>query len=343
MSPGVITQEFVYEEAPFPSCHAATIVETKSGMLVAFFGGTKERHPDVCIWTSRKAAGKWSPPVAVADGVQEDGSREPTWNPVLFQPKDGPVMLFYKVGPSPSKWWGMVKTSHDDGRTWSPAKRLAPGILGPIKNKPVQLPNGDIVAPTSVESPQVGWRICFERSVDGGRTWMSSMFVEQDSVVKSIQPSVLIHSPTKLQAIGRTKNGRLFETWSSDAGQTWSQVALTELPNPNSGTDAVTLKDGRHVLAYNHSAVEKVRVPLNVAISTDGKRWQHAAVLEDEPPGQYSYPSIIQSADGRIHVVYTWKRLRIKHAVIDPAGLRPGPMPAIPAATQYVPSDTPDE
>jgi hypothetical protein len=89
MSPGVITQEFVYEEAPFPSCHAATIVETKAGMLVAFFGGTRERHPDVCIYTSRKTSGKWSPPVAVADGLQSDGSREPTWNPVLFQPKDG--------------------------------------------------------------------------------------------------------------------------------------------------------------------------------------------------------------------------------------------------------------
>jgi predicted neuraminidase len=265
--------------------------------------------------------------------VQDDGTRHPTWNPVLFQPRGGPLMLFYKVGPSPSKWWGMVKTSEDDGRTWGDAARLPAGILGPIKNKPVQLANGgdgggDVIAPTSIESPQFGWRVCFERSSDGGRTWMAGMFVEQADDVKAIQPSILVHTSTRLQAIGRTKSGRLFETWSNDAGQTWTRLALTTLPNCNSGTDAVTLRDGRHVLAYNHSAVEKVRVPLNLAISQDGKTWKAAAVLEDEPPGQYSYPAIIQTADGLVHVAYTWKRLRMKHVVIDPQKLEIRPIPA---------------
>ena len=331
MSPGVIEQQFLYDEAPFPSCHAATIVQPRNRTLVAaFFGGTKEGHPDVCIYLCRLAAGTWSKPVAVADGVQDDGTRHPTWNPVLFQPRGGPLMLFYKVGPSPSKWWGMVKTSNDDGRTWSRAAPLPPGILGPIKNKPVQLAGegdrgGDIISPTSVESPQLGWRICFERSSDGGRSWSSSMFVEQGEL-KAIQPSVLIHSQTKLQAMGRTKSGRMFETWSNDAGQTWTPAALTQLPNCNSGTDAVTLADGRHVLAYNHSNVEKIRTPLNLALSTDGREWQAAAVLEDEPTGQYSYPAVIQSADGLIHVVYTWKRLKIRHAVVDPNRLALGPL-----------------
>ena len=330
MSPGVISSRFVYDDAPFPSCHASTVEQARNGSIVcAFFGGTKERHPDVCIYVCRLVAGTWTPPVAVADGVQPDGTRQPTWNPVLFQPRgqNAPMMLFYKVGPSPSKWWGMMKTSEDDGRTWGDARPLPPGILGPIKNKPVQLDGGDILAPTSVESPQVGWRVCFERSTDGGRTWTSSLFVEQDADVKAIQPSILVHAPTRLQAIGRTKSGRLFETWSADAGHTWSKVALTDLPNCNSGTDAVTLRDGRHVLAYNHSNVEKVRVPLNLAISSDGKAWKSAAVLEDQPPGQYSYPAVIQSSDGMVHVTYTWKRLRIKHVVVDPARVEPGPLP----------------
>jgi predicted neuraminidase len=327
MSPGVISSRFIYEEAPFPSCHASTVVQARNGSLVvAFFGGTKERHPDVCIWICRLVSGTWTAPVSVADGVQPDGSRQPTWNPVLFQPRGGPLMLFYKVGPSPSTWWGMVKTSDDDGRTWSHARRLPDGILGPIKNKPVQLSNGDILSPTSIESPQFGWRVCFERSADGGRTWTTSMFIEQATDVKAIQPSILIHSPTRLQAIGRTKSGRLFETWSADAGQTWSEIELTELPNCNSGTDAVTLHDGRHLLAYNHSKVEKVRVPLNLAVSRDGKAWEAAAVLEDEPPGQYSYPAMIQSSDGLVHVTYTWKRLRIKHVVVDPSRLQPQPL-----------------
>jgi alpha-L-rhamnosidase len=185
---------------------------------------------------------------------------------------------------------------------------------------------GDIISPTSVESPQLGWRICFERSSDGGRSWSSSMFVEQRENVKAIQPSILIHSPTRLSALGRTKSGRMFQTWSNDAGQTWSPIELIDLPNCNSGTDAVTLADGRHVLAYNHSNVEKVRTPLNVAIADDGRHWQAAAILEDEPTGQYSYPAVIQSSDGLIHVVYTWRRLRIKHAVLDPRQLKIRPL-----------------
>jgi alpha-L-rhamnosidase len=120
----------------------------------------------------------------------------------------------------------------------------------------------------------------------------------------------------------------MFETWSNDAGHTWSKLALIGLPNCNSGTDAVTLRDGRHLLAYNHSAVEKVRVPLNLAISEDGKTWKSAAVLEDEPPGQYSYPAIIQSSDGLVHVLYTWKRLRMKHVIVDPSKLQTQPIPA---------------
>jgi alpha-L-rhamnosidase len=100
---------------------------------------------------------------------------------------------------------------------------------------------------------------------------------------------------------------------------------LITLPNCNSGTDAVTLQDGRHLLVYNHSAVEKVRYPLNLAISHDGKVWEAAGVLETEPPGQYSYPAVIQAADGLIHATYTWKRLRIKHAVVDPSNLQPIP------------------
>jgi predicted neuraminidase len=331
LSPGIIRAEFVYDSAPFASCHASTIVETRSGLLAAFFGGTHERHPDVCIYLSRYSGDRWFAPEEVANGLQPDGTRHPTWNPVLFHPRNGPLMLFYKVGPKPSAWWGMLKTSEDDGRTWGDAIRLPDGILGPIKNKPVQLANGEIISPSSVEnSVEHAWHVYFERSSDGGKTWQATAHVEHDPDLKAIQPSILIHSQQRLQAIGRTRSGRLFETWSSDAGRSWKKLALTQLPNCNSGTDAVTLADGRHVLVYNHSNIEKVRVPLNVAVSNDGKDWQAAAVLEseptNEPPGQYSYPAVIQSADGLVHISYTWKRLRIKHVVIDPQGLRLSPI-----------------
>ena len=137
--------------------------------------------------------------------------------------------------------------------------------------------------------------------------------------IDAIQPSILMHGGGRLQAIGRTRSGRVFETWSADGGQTWTPVTLTELPNPSAGTDAVTLKDGRHLLVYNHTP--KGRTPLNVALTRDGKTWETVHVLESEP-GEYSYPAIIQTADGLVHITYTWKRQRIKHVVIDPAKLK---------------------
>ena len=95
------------------------------------------------------------------------------------------------------------------------------------------------------------------------------------------------------------------------------------MPNPDAGIDAVTLKDSRHVLIYNPTT--RGHTPLSVAVSTDGKTWTPAAVLESQP-GEYSYPAVIQADDGKIHVTYTWKRERIKHAVIDPQKL-PVPHP----------------
>jgi predicted neuraminidase len=97
----------------------------------------------------------------------------------------------------------------------------------------------------------------------------------------------------------------------------------TGLPNPNSGTDAVTLADGRHLLVYNHNSAKGNggRSPLNVAVSDDGKSWQAALVLEDDPTRHFSYPAVIQTSGGLVHVTYTWNRERIKHVVIDPAKL----------------------
>ena len=332
--------EFIYETAPFPSAHASTIAETKDGLVAAWFGGTRERAPDVGIWLSRRVAGRWGPPVEVANGVQADGTRLPCWNPVLFElasPKPvgeggvspGRLSLYYKVGPSPSEWWGMERTSRDGGKTWSEARRLPDGILGPIKNKPVRTADGAIVAPSSTESTErpSKWRVHFERSTDEGATWTSSAppASSADGVaVNAIQPSILIHPGGKLQAIGRSKSGRIFETWSTDGGRTWSALSLTALPNPDAGIDAVTLRDGRHLVVYNHTT--QGRTPLNVAISKDGKTWEAALVLEREP-GEYSYPAVIQSADGLVHVTYTWKRERIKHVTFDPATLKPAPMP----------------
>jgi predicted neuraminidase len=325
----VIKSEFIFETAPFPSCHASTVAETKSGLVAAWFGGTAERNPDVCIYVARNENGHWTTPVAVADGVGFATNRFPTWNPVLFQATNGPLLLFYKVGPAPAAWWGMMTSSLDEGKTWSKPQRLPKGILGPIKNKPVQLPNGDILCGSSTEGN--GWRVHFERTADFGKTWTATEPVN-DSKIGAIQPSILFYRGNRLQAVGRTRNEKVFQIWSEDGGLTWGKMNLLDLPNPNSGTDAVALRDGRQLLVYNHNistgSRNKGRSPLNVAVSNDGTNWLAALVLEDdlEAPNGFAYPAVIQTRDGLVHITYTWERRRIKHVVIDPAKLQLKPI-----------------
>jgi predicted neuraminidase len=212
----------------------------------------------------------------------------------------------------------MLMTSDDGGLTWSAPRLLRAGSLGPIKNKPIELSNGEILCPSSTENN--GWQVHFERIRirDRGTTWDWEMTppLNDGHKLAAIQPSILSHAAGNLQALGRTRQGRIFETWSADNGKTWTALALTSLPNPNSGIDAVTLKDGRHLLVYNHTT--KGRNPLNVAVSADGKEWRQVLVLENEP-GEYSYPAVIQTRDGLVHLTYTWNRVQIKHAILDPS------------------------
>jgi predicted neuraminidase len=325
---GIIKDEFIYEKAPFPESHAATIAETPAGLVAAFFGGTKERNPDVCIWVCRMVNGQWTPPQNVANGIMPD-KRYPTWNPVLYQVPNGELLLFYKIGASPSTWQGWLKTSKDNGVTWSDAKSLPDGYIGPVKNKPVLLSNGDLICPTSTEGNKGpnSWLIHFEITPDFGKTWRKVGPLKAEPAIGGIQPSILDHGHGKLQILARSRNRAVLESWSYDNGETWTPLTKTSLPNNNSGTDAVTLKDDRHLLVYNHvlppdTLAKGPRTPLNLSLSKDGKKWYAASILEDSPISQYSYPSIIQSKDGMVHVVYTWRRQRIKYVMIDPAKLK---------------------
>jgi predicted neuraminidase len=353
----VVESAPIFETAPFPECHASTLVETASGELIAaWFGGTEEGHPDVDIWLSirsRDAAG-WSAPRRVATG-ETDAGRQPTWNPVLFQASsppantagDGaadpaanpvaapaPLLLFYKVGPSPSTWWGMLQRSNDGGRTWSAAERLPEGILGPVRNKPVELSGGELLCGSSTEHD--GWRIHFERTSDLGRTWRRIDGVGHarpgGGEYGAIQPTILRLRDGRLLALNRSRQDRVLATTSNDSGESWSPLVPTALPNPSAGIDGVTLRDGRLLLVYNHTTRGPgSRARLNVALSDDGSAWSAVWELENQsapgaPRGEYSYPAVIQAGDGRVHVTYTWRRQRIQHAVLDPARFAPVPI-----------------
>ncbi len=322
---GMLVDEFIYNVAPYLECHAATIAETPAGMVAAWFGGTKERNPDVGIWVSRLENGKWTPSVEVVNGVQNDTLRYPTWNPVLFQIPNGEMMLFYKIGPSPSKWWGMVVRSTDNGKTWGKPEKLPDGYIGPVKNKPVLLKDGTLMCPSSTEG-EGGWRVHFECTKDWGKTWTKIGPINDGKTISIIQPSILTYSDGSTQVLCRSRNRAVVESRSFDGGKTWSEAKPIDLPNNNSGTDAVTLADGRQLLVYNHvlppgKEIKGARTPLNVAISNDGKNWYAALILEDSPISQYSYPAVIQTSDGMVHFVYTWRRERIKHVVVDPSKL----------------------
>ena len=311
--------EFIYQEAPFKSCHASTLAETPEGLVAAWFGGTPEKPPEVCIWVSRRIGDKWTYPVEVANGIQHADKRYPCWNPVLFYDPEAGLLLFYKVGPSPSEWWGMLKVSRDNGRTWSEGRRLPEDILGPVKNKPVLLSGGILLCPSSSEHD--GWKVNLELTTDWGKTWKFIGPVPADDTLQAIQPSVLRHPGERLQILCRSRNNRIVESWSADGGLTWSPLKVTSLRNPNSGTAAVTLRDGRHLLVYNPTQKRPggwggERHPLVLAQSADGEHWADLLTLE-AGPGEYSYPAIIEGNDGTIHISYTWRRERIKYIRVE--------------------------
>lgn len=379
----IVHDEFVYSQTDFPQCHASSIVELKNGDLVAtYFGGTKERNPDVCIWVNRKPKGSdtWTAPMLVADGVfklgtpnaqiagidtacagaecgpivginkswkeaksnkpRRDYYRKACWNPVLFEMPDGELWLFFKIGHVMNDWTGWVVKSRDGGHTWSEKEPLEKGFLGPVKNKPVIVDNR-LICPSSTEN-EGGWKFHFEILDLKTGQWKYVGPIERElcpltpdmaadgSLLKDgtgkhklnpiycIQPSIMKLSDGRLQAIGRTRNGRLASTWSSDNGDSWTKVKLIDVPNNQSGTDAVTLRRGRHVLIYNDFGTipgtpKGPRNPLSIAVSDNGTDWNKVLTLEDSPIGDYSYPAIVEGRDGTLHCVYTWRRYRIAY------------------------------
>lgn len=317
---GILIDEFIRQDMPVPSVHAATIAETPSGLITAFFGGQYEGNADVSIYISRHNSKGWSSPQKVVDGSVKGSERKACYNPVLFYYPDGELILFYKVGKNVQDWSGYLVRSLDDGKTWTEPEALPDGFLGPIKNKPVLI--GDkLICSSSTEND--GWQVHFEITEDKGKTWRKTAKINSKPL-NIIQPGILKLKDGRLQIICRSQNEHLISAFSSDNGETWSDPIALSVPNNNSGTDVVTLQDGRHLLVYNHveakesAYVDKARTPLNVAISDDGITWNASLILEDSCIGEYSYPSVIQGKDGYVHIVYTWRRKNIKYVKIDP-------------------------
>lgn len=323
---------FALGSTSFPSSHASTVVELKDGSVMsAWIGGSAEGKPDVAIWSARRSSAGWSAPVEM---VREPGT--PCFNPVLFRTADSRLWMYYKYGPTAATWSAGRMFSTDEGRTWSKSEHLPAGLLGPIRAKPLVLKDGTIVSGTSFESYRE-WAVWIERSTDNGTTWakigpivpprdldrhglgdgtpipadvpgsMDSHFTQG-----IIQPSVvqLGGSHLRLYARSTLKTARVVIADSMDYGKTWTQGRPIDVPNPNSGIDALALPDGRVVLIYNNTTTG--RTPLNLAVSTDGEHFRMFKTLEDAP-GEYSYPALVQAANGDLLMTYTWNRKDIKY------------------------------
>jgi predicted neuraminidase len=307
---------FIFEKAPFPSCHASTLVENEPGkLLAAWFGGKDEGAKDVQIWSSAFDGKKWGELTVIAS---EPG--QPCWNPVLFKTAKGTLYLWYKAGPKFDVWTGYFRTSSDNGKTWSKPEMMPATLVGPVRAKPIQLATGAILVGTSWESYR-NWTPFVDRSTDDGKTWSRSNPFPMPGKFAQIQPTLFEANEGKIVALMRSRDPRnVCRAESKDGGATFTPAEETELPNPSSGIDAIKTRTGDVFLIYNPST--NSRTPISLARSTDdGKTWKKVLDLETEP-GEYSYPAMIESAAGTLELTYTWRRSHIKHRSVDPKKLR---------------------
>lgn len=307
---------FIFEKAPFKSCHASTLVEHEPGKLTAaWFAGDAEGARNVQIWSSTFDGKAWSEPAVLGS---EPG--QPCWNPVLFKTAKGTLYLWYKAGPSPERWTGFVRKSMDSGKTWSKPEMMFAGMWGPVRAKPIQLGSGTILAGTSVESHS-NWTPYVDRSADDGATWKRSNGFPMPGKFKQIQPTLFQTEAGHIVALMRSSNPRkICRAVSKDGGETFSPAEETPLPNPSAGIDVVKTRQGDLFLIYNPTPL--LRTPISLAHShDDGKTWKKVVDLETEI-GEFSYPAMIQASSGPLEIVYTWKRTHIKHLTIDPGRYR---------------------
>ena len=307
--------EIAFKDQIFPSgtfgqAHASTLLRLPDGsFLASWFAGTKEGDPDVSIYGSRFIKGKWSKPKTWARA-----NEMAHLNPVLFQLPNGPLALFFKTGVFCDTWITWICHSHDGGATWSKPVELVKGDIGgrgPVKNKPILLSDGAILAPASLELDGP-WRCFTDRSEDGGKTWIASPEIPMDRTQLTgkgaIQPTIWESGKGHVHMLVRTSAGSIFRSDSSNYGRNWSPLMKTKLPNNNSGIDLDHDARGNLLLAYNPvDGNFGPRTPLTLASSQDnGESWSKALDLETNL-GEYSYPAIIATPDG-FAGTYTWKR-----------------------------------
>jgi predicted neuraminidase len=320
-------------DSPHPMSHVASITELPDGSLAAtWYAGSREGAGDVAIYFSTRPPGDaaWSSPRAIL--TRQSAARElrrpirKVGNAVIFSDEDGELWLLY-VTVSVGGWSGSslnLTRSTDRGETWTPSWRLT---LNPffnlaelVKNRPVPLTNGGWAVPIHHELvgrfSEVLWIRDDERGVRESKSRITGGRAR-------VQPALIAVTPARGLAVLRdwSQTRQVSIARTDDAGRTWSSPQPVGLPNPDSGLDALLLNDRRLLLAFNDST--SGRENLRLAISSDeGATWTRVTTIAEETPGgEFSYPFLLQSRGGEIHLVYTWKRTAIRHVVFNAAWL----------------------
>ncbi|HEY0945733.1 MAG TPA: sialidase family protein [Opitutaceae bacterium] len=330
---------WITPEGHAASVHSSTICLLPSGdLFAAWYGGTREGAADVALFASRLTPGKntgaWGRPAKIVDRElaesELDRRIKKVGNAVVFADRAGTLWMIY-VSVSLGGWSGSalnIKTSRDEGLTWSESQRLT---LNPflnistlVRNKPIHANDGRIGVPVYHEFAQKFPQMLWLTPDADGRV--------EDYQIRNLATEVGLIQPTLVPLGGdrvlmMLRDGsatrRLRTAYSDDNGWTWSATATSELPNPDSAVDALRLRDGRIVLAYNHA--ENGRGNLRLAVSADdGRSWQAGPVIEAAGDGEFSYPQLAADRRSRIHLIYTWKRERIRHVEFNAAWLDRG-------------------
>lgn len=315
-----VSSTYISKDPITTNSHAATLVEYKPNEIMAvWFGGSYEGAKDVAIYISKLESNIWSAPQLVVKPAIIKGDTLACWNPVLFKSnKTKKLYLFYKVGKNPREWFGAMVKSTDNGSSWSTPKYLPEGFLGPIRNKAIEIKPGVVLCGSSTESTENNqWRAHVEIYNETTDTW-SKIAVPNDKGYDIIQPTIIQHSEKKIQLLFRSKHDKLITSWSSDDGKTWSNAEIIDVVNSNSGIDALSLSNHSFLLVNNPLPQGKDwfngRNVLDVEYSKNGIKWEKLFDLENQKEGEFSYPAIIQTVNGNIHIVYTYNRKYIKYA-----------------------------
>jgi predicted neuraminidase len=317
---------YAYDER-FPGVHAASIGQLPSGdLLYTFFGGSGEGDDDVAVWHSRMAVGTddWTHPE-----VLFDDPGKPEGNSVIWHNGEGRTFVFFVTmqGDGWTEANMRFVYSDDDGHTWSEPRWLREELGWMLGNRAQRLSNGDVILPVYSETPsQADWQVGFAISSDDFQTW--DFYPEQladwpQSPSASIQAEAVELDPGHLLAYMRTGDDFIYSTESFDYGRTWTPAEATDLPNPGARVSLMKLESGNLVLAYNPT--NSGRATLRLARSTDGgQTWPDFFDVENAAGQEFSYPQLLQSGDGFIHLAYTHKRMSMRHLVFNEAYISEG-------------------